>query len=82
MRLKVLAAAVSTLTLAAACGAEGQNAPTAPGQPVESRAANGAGQTPAFAGQTRAPSVRTERALNHSVVASGLEHPWGLALLP
>src|SRR5690606_19347714 len=64
------------------CGAEGQNAPTAPGQPVESRAANGAGQTPAFEGQTRAPSVRTDRALTHSVVASGLEHPWGLALLP
>jgi len=82
MRLKVLAAAVSTLTLAAACGAEGQNATPAPGQPVESRPPNGADQTPAFAGQTRAPSVRTERALSHSVVATGLEHPWGLALLP
>lgn len=82
MRLKILAAAVSSLTLAAACGAEGQDAPPAPGQPVESRAPNGTGQTPAFEGQTRAPSVRTERALSYAVVASGLEHPWGLALLP
>ncbi|MDI6624729.1 MAG: PQQ-dependent sugar dehydrogenase, partial [Brevundimonas sp.] len=39
-------------------------------------------QRPAFPGQTRAPGVRTEAALQHTVVASGLEHPWGLALLP
>ena len=50
--------------------------------PVESRPANGVGQQPAFAGQTRAPGVRTEVALTHTVVASGLDHPWGLALLP
>lgn len=81
MRLLALAASVSTLTLAAACGANGQDAP-APGAPLETRPANGAGQTPAFAGQTRAPGVRTETALAHTVVASGLEEPWGLALLP
>ncbi len=83
MRLLALAASVSVLSLAAACGANGQNAaPTATGSPVETRPANGAGQEPAFPGQTRAPGVRTEAALAHAVVASGLEHPWGLALLP
>jgi glucose/arabinose dehydrogenase len=84
MRLIALAATVSLVTLAAACGANGQDEPAA-GQaagPLETRPANGADQQPAFAGQTRAPAVRTEAALTHAVVASGLEHPWGLALLP
>ncbi|RZJ06093.1 MAG: PQQ-dependent sugar dehydrogenase [Brevundimonas sp.] len=84
MRLLALAASVSVLAMAAACGANGQDAPAASGAgaPVESRPANGAGQSPAFPGQTRAPGVRTEAALTHTVVASGLDHPWGLALLP
>jgi glucose/arabinose dehydrogenase len=83
MRLLALAASVSAVTLAAACGANGQEeAPAQAGAPVESRAAEGAGQRPAFAGQTRAPGVRSEAAMTHAVVASGLEHPWGLALLP
>jgi glucose/arabinose dehydrogenase len=69
------------VTLAAACGANGQDA-VRPGDPVETRAANAPDQQPAFAGQTRAPGVRTEVALAHTVVASGLEEPWGLALLP
>ncbi len=84
MRLFALAATVSALTLAAACGANGQDE-AASGQanaPLETRPANGVGQQPAFAGQTRAPAVRTEAALSHAVVASGLENPWGLALLP
>lgn len=81
MRLFALAATVSTLTLAAACGANGQDAPAA-SDSLETRPANAPGQTPAFEGQTRAPGVRTQVALAHSVVASGLEHPWGLALLP
>ena len=46
------------------------------------RPANGADQTPAFVGQTRAPGARTEGTLRHAVVASGLVHPWGMALLP
>jgi len=83
MRLLALAASVSLVTLAAACGAKGQDEAANPaGDPVESRPANGAGQHPAFPGQTRAPGVHTDVAMAHSVVASGLEHPWGLALLP
>ena len=83
MRLPALAATVAAAALSAACGANGQDAaPAGSGAPVETRPANGAGQRPAFPGQTRAPGVRTETAMAHSVVASGLEHPWGLALLP
>lgn len=81
MRLLALAVTVSAVTLAAACGANGQDA-VRPGDPVETRAANAPDQQPAFAGQTRAPGVRTGVAMAHSVVASGLEEPWGLALLP
>ena len=83
MRLLTLAASVSVATLFAACGANGQNAAPLPsGAPLETRPANAGGQQPAFDGQTRAPGVRTETPMAHTVVASGLEHPWGLALLP
>ena len=84
MRPLIVFATVSLAALAAACGANGETVQTAaaPGAPVETRPANGADQTPAFAGQTRAPGVRTEGTLRHEVVASGLVHPWGMALLP
>ncbi len=85
MRPLMLAASTSLIVLAAACGANGDSGAARQAQtgaPVETRPANNPDQQPAFAGQTRAPSVRTERTLTHAVVASGLEHPWGLALLP
>jgi len=83
MRLLALAAPVFVLTLAAACGVNGQDqAPAGDGAPLETRPAEGAGQQSAFPGQTRAPGVRGEAALAHTVVASGLVEPWGLALLP
>lgn len=83
MRLHALAASVFVLTLAAACGANGQGqTPAQDGAPLPSGAANAPDQQPAFAGQTRAPGVRTEVALQHTVIASGLEEPWGLAMLP
>ncbi len=84
MRPLLMFAALPALVLAAACQAGGQDRPPASGAlpPVESRPANAPDQQPAFEGQTRAPGVRTEQTLHHSVVAQGLEHPWGLALLP
>ena len=42
---------------------------------------NAQGQTPAFDQQTRAP-VLPDVALKQQVIASGLEHPWGMAELP
>lgn len=84
MRLIVAAASTSLLVLAAACGANGEsaNAPPQASAPLETRPANNPDQQPAFAGQTRAPGVKTAQAMAHTVVASGLVHPWGLAALP
>ncbi len=86
MRPMIAAASVSLLVLAAACNASGETQDSAPpastGAPLETRPAEGVGQTPAFPGQTRAPSVRSDVTMAHSVVASGLEHPWGLAQMP
>lgn len=85
MRLILAASSASLLVLAAACGANGETkqAPSQTGgTPLETRPAQGANQTPAFEGQTRAPGVTSEVAVAHTVVVSGLENPWGLALVP
>ena len=50
-------------------------------QDFNDRPPNAAGQTPAFENQTRAPAIRAQ-ALNQTVMAEGLEHPWGMAQLP
>jgi len=50
--------------------------------PLETRPANGADQTPAFAGQTRACGVTSNVAFDVTVVASGLERPWSVEPLP
>lgn len=83
MRLSYIAFSAFALGLVAGCGGAGQ-APVEPpaGPPVETSPAKGVNQTPAFAGQTRAPGATTTVTMRHTVVASGLEHPWGLALLP
>ena len=50
---------------------------------LNQRPPNGAGQQPAFAGQTRAPEQKLERRRSTVVtVAEGLQNPWGLAFLP
>jgi glucose/arabinose dehydrogenase len=76
----------ATLALLAALAAcNGPAATTAPRGlpgPVEGRAPNGAGQTPAVAGQTRAPMRAANAAFDVRTVAHGLDHPWGLAFLP
>ncbi|MDO8378601.1 PQQ-dependent sugar dehydrogenase [Phenylobacterium sp.] len=64
--------------LVSACG------PTqaAPGAPVETRAPNGVGQTPAFPGQTRAPEMKVGVEYEVKTVAEGLANPWAIAFLP
>ena len=86
MRL-ILAASSASLLVLAACGANGETqdpaaTQQATGAPLETRAAQGTGQTPAFENQTRAPSVSTDVTMAHSVIASGLVNPWGLAQMP
>ncbi len=78
MRPHLLALFAGLAALAACGSAVSQD----PGGPVETRAANAPDQRPAFEGQTRAPGVASAFALTHQVVAEGLEHPWGLALMP
>jgi glucose/arabinose dehydrogenase len=46
------------------------------------RPPNGTGQTPAFAGQTRAPEQKLNVAFNVVTVTEGLVNPWGLTFLP
>ncbi len=50
--------------------------------PLETRAANGANQQPAFQGQTRACGVRSNVAFDVAVVARGLDRPWSVEPLP
>jgi glucose/arabinose dehydrogenase len=75
--LAVLAAAL----LGACQGAEGRSSAAARG-PQETRPPNVPSQTPAFAGQTRAPRQTTNTAFRVVTVAGGLREPWGLAFLP
>lgn len=64
--------------LLAACGPS----LAAPGAPVETRPANGAGQVPAFPGQTRAPEMKADVAYEVKTVVEGLANPWAIAFLP
>lgn len=49
---------------------------------LETRDANAPDQRPAFAGQTRACGIRNGTALDVTVVARGLDHPWSVEPLP
>ncbi len=72
LRLAFVAALVLTAASLTASRAQDFNAepPNAPAQ------------RPAFAGQTRAPVIDDRIRLQTTVVAGGLEHPWGMAQLP
>jgi glucose/arabinose dehydrogenase len=54
----------------------------APCKPLETRKPNAEGQTPAFAGQTRACEVKSNVAYELTVLARGLEKPWAVEPLP
>jgi glucose/arabinose dehydrogenase len=49
---------------------------------MNTRPPNGTGQTPAFAGQTRAPEQKLGVMFDVVTVTEGLVNPWGLAFLP
>lgn len=87
------AATLSLLALCAACSREAaQSAPeanastpaaaAAPGAPLETRPPNGEDFKPAFAGQTRAPGVKSEFPIDVSVVAKDLNGAWAFEFLP
>ncbi|WP_374276106.1 PQQ-dependent sugar dehydrogenase [Brevundimonas sp.] len=83
-RRPALFAVSAAALMLVACGANGQasSETSGSGAPLETRPANAPDQRPAFEGQTRAPGVVSDVEVSHTVVASGLEHPWGLAQLP
>ena len=85
MRSSLLTASVALAAALAACGPAPAQPGAASGQagaPVETRAANAPDQKPAFAGQTRAPGLSSNTVGQYTTLASGLDHPWGLAFLP
>ncbi|WP_034411539.1 PQQ-dependent sugar dehydrogenase [Derxia gummosa] len=49
---------------------------------VETRPPNNADARPAFAGQTRAPAMRTPVALDVRTITDALDQPWAVELLP
>lgn len=59
-----------------------ENTDSAAYPPVDTSAKVAPNQQPAFEGQTRIGGVRTQTKLDVSVIATGLNHPWGLAFLP
>jgi glucose/arabinose dehydrogenase len=86
------AATLSLLALCAACSREAaapqaaanDAAPStaAAGASLETRDANGKDFKPAFAGQTRAPGLKSEFPIDVAVVAKGLNGAWAFEFLP
>ncbi|MDR6626022.1 PQQ-dependent sugar dehydrogenase [Caulobacter segnis] len=85
MRTSLLTAASALAAALVACGpAPAQPGPTSgqAGAPVETRPPNAPDQKPAFANQTRAPGLNSNTQGEYTTLASGLDHPWGMAFLP
>lgn len=87
--LAIVAAAAAAAALPfAACAQVPGGAPVEPpgeppvAPPVEQGAPNVPAFKPFFAEQTRAPEAKSGVGLAVETVAGGLEHPWGMALLP
>ena len=71
IRRAAMAALATTLLTAPAALADFNDEP-----------ANAPNQTPAFEGQTRAPVLAEDIALETTVIAEGLDSPWGMDQLP
>ncbi len=89
MKIRIFAATFTVLACVSAGaqtpppgGANQSAVPPAPQAGVDPRPPNAKGQTPAFAGQTRAPERKANVAFDVVTVAEGLEKPWGLTFLP
>jgi aldose sugar dehydrogenase len=92
-RSLIAGAVAGILAATAACSAK-EEMPTAAAAPTaapaaeqgtaspETRDPNNAAIKQAVAGQTRAPGIRTSFAVDVTPVATGLEAPWALELLP
>nr|PZN65396.1 MAG: glucose dehydrogenase [Pseudomonadota bacterium] len=85
----VLAAAGAGCSGEGAAPADGSGPGTPPvqspsglGPPLETRERNGVDFEPAFEGQTRAPGIRNSVQLDVQEVATGLNMPWAVELLP
>ena len=86
------AATLSLLALCASCSREAASpapvangaasADAAAGAALETRPANGKDYKPAFAGQTRAPGLKSEFAIDVAVVAKDLKSAWAFEFLP
>jgi glucose/arabinose dehydrogenase len=74
------AALAAVIVFGGACQAQGQG--SGGGAPVETAPPNVPQFKPAFAGQTRAPGVRTRTPFDVAVIASGFDRPWAIAFLP
>jgi glucose/arabinose dehydrogenase len=75
---RALVAGAGALAAAGACA----QTPSAQGDPVAQGPKNVPEFEPAFPEQTRAPEADSGVTLAVETVADGLEHPWGMALLP
>lgn len=88
--LAIVVALVTSASALVACNrsdsaAQAQARAEAPNQnaatnckPLQTRPPNAEGQQPAFAGQTRACAVTSPVAIDVTVVAKGLDHPWAV----
>jgi len=72
----------AAVMLAACGGPPGQAQTSGSPAPVETRPPNGKDQKPAFAGQTRAPEMKANVAVDVSDYVTGIQRPWGLAFTP
>ncbi len=72
----------SGTSLDSASGTLGDSSSQQCNAPIETREANAPNFTPAFKGQTRGCSVKSNVAFNVVVVATGLSKPWAVEPLP